>query len=163
MLLTRFYHNRSVATSPEGSWSAKTWSAKARTSESWTISVDIAARNGCFALGEVVARHVHDVLPVDVYNRMDERNFALCEGVMEPVCRRADDRLPDALVASAAVTMSMVMVMHMSPHGKHLLSFLITCMRTGAGWTLVTSRSCFAHWRSGNTCRRRETAGRRQS
>ncbi len=126
MLLTRFYHNASVTAAPEESGitearSAEAWSAEARTVG---IRVNVAARNCCFGLGEVVSRDVHDVLPVDVHNRMDERNFALGEGVVEAVRRRADDWPSSARMAAAAISASAVFV---STHGGHLLSSSITC------------------------------------
>lgn len=161
MLLTRFYHNGSVSAAPEGSGTTEARSAEAWSSKAGTVGirVDVASWNRCFRLGEVVARYVHDVLPVDVHDRVDERYLTLGEGVVEAVCRRADNRLCPARMAAAA--MSMVMVLHVSPHGKHLLSFLITCVTIAGKWTRVTSRSCFAVYRKGNSRRRKELAGRR--
>lgn len=159
VLLTRFYHNVSVSAAPEGSGTTEARSAEAWTSKAGTagIRVDVASWNRCFRLGEVVARYVHDVLPVDVHDRVDERYLTLGEGVVEAVCRRADNR-PACLAAAA---MSMVMMLHVSPHGKHLLSFLITCVTFAGKWTRVTSRSGFAEYRKGNSRRRKEIAGRR--
>ena len=151
----------SVMAAAEESGITAAWFAEARFAEARIVGirVDVAAGNRGFALGKVMARDVHDVLPVDVHNRMDERNFALGEGVMEAVHRRADDWLSAARMASAAISASAIFV---STHGGHLLSSSIKC--AGPVGTMDARPVPVLFWLAaeGEYKEDNETAGRRQ-